>query len=93
MQKDKDIFPQSAEELQKEAQSIRERREEEQEQAEIILHEFLTAAKEIKKICAARDKCTAECPLFDKEWHECTLNYNCYQIDTSVSPFEWVNGL
>lgn len=86
--KDKDIFPQSAEELQKEAQSIRDSREEEQHQAEIILHEFLTAADEIYKICMAHPDCEAQCPLFDKKTHECVLIPET--IDTSVSPFEWI---
>lgn len=90
MPKQNDIFPQSAEELQKEAQSIRERHEEEQEQAEIILHEFLTSAKELKKICEAHDKCNSQCPLYDKEAQWCQVSPSRTLIDTdALDPWQW----
>lgn len=83
-----DIFPQSAEELQKEAQSIRDRHEEEQDQAERILHEFFTAAAEMQKICQAHDQCNSQCPLYNKYIKGCHLFISV--IDSDSPPFEWI---
>lgn len=60
----------------------------EQEQAERILHEFLTAAAEIKKICMAHDQCSPKCPLYDKEKDFCRNTY--LLVDTQgMDPWEW----
>ena len=88
-----DIFPQSAEEMQKEAQSIRQIHEEEQEQADRILNEFLTAAAEIKKICLAYEYNECEkCPYYDPEERGCLCDYYTtgLKIDTiGWEPHQW----
>lgn len=62
----------------------------EKEQAERILNDFLTAAKEIKKICQAHDQCEPQCPLYDKENKDCFFGTPSLDIDTSgLNPWEW----
>ena len=65
----------------------------EKEQAERILHEFLTAAAEIKKICLAYEynEC-GKCPYYDPEKKGCLCDYftTGLKIDSiELDPYQW----
>ena len=61
----------------------------EKEQAERIMNEFLTAAKELKKICESNDNCGPQCPLYDKKTKDGMMDPQ--EIDSYfVQPYQWI---